>query len=95
MKRSTYPVATKISSHNILFTEFKLTELVVTKGLNNLRHEEEGQMHRMLFQNTMCILQDQGIVIISLLKECDCKDGWNRSPQQKVLDMGVSQKEVK
>jgi hypothetical protein len=30
-----------------------------------------------------------------LLKECDCKDGWNRSPQQKVLDMGVSQKEVK
>jgi hypothetical protein len=40
-------------------------------------------------------LQDQGIVIISLLKERDCKDGWNRSPQQKVLDMGVSQNEVK
>jgi hypothetical protein len=64
----------------------------VAKGLNNLWHEEEGQVHRVLFEDTMSILQHQGIIVISPLKECDCNNRWNGCPQQEVLDMRSARK---
>lgn len=69
-----------INHHSIL--QFLLTEVVVTEGLHNLGHEEKGQVHRVLLEDTMSVLQNQGIVVVSSLKECDCDYGWHRCPQQ-------------
>jgi hypothetical protein len=53
----------------------------MTEGLDDLRHKEECQVHRVLIEDTMSILQDQGIIIVSSLEECDSNDRWNRCPQ--------------
>ena len=39
----------------------------------------------MLFKNTMCVLQEQRVVVIAFLKECNCQDRWNGGPDNEIL----------
>ena len=53
------------------------TKVIVPQGLNNLRDEEERQANRVLFQNSMRVLQDKRIVTVSPFKERDSGDRRN------------------
>ena len=57
-----------------------LTEFVVSKSLHNLWDEEEGELDRMLFQHTVCVLQQKRVVVVAFLEERRGKHGRDRSP---------------
>ena len=61
------------------------TEIVVAQRLDNLRDEEESQLHGVLFQHTVSILEELRMVVVAPLKERDSEYRGNRSPQEKVL----------
>lgn len=58
------------------------TQVIITKSLNDLWNEKEGELNWMLSQNSMSILQDQRITVESPFEECIGDDGWNRRPQE-------------
>lgn len=51
-----------------------LTQFVIPQCLHDLRDKEESEVHRMLFQNAMSILQQQRVVAVALLEVCDSQD---------------------
>lgn len=53
--------------------------------LHNLRNEEERQLHRVLFQNTMRILEQQRVIAVTLLEESDGQHRRDGRPEQQVL----------
>ena len=54
MNRATYP--NKLSINKAFKDGRILTEVIITKGLDDLRDEEERQIHRMLFEYPVGIL---------------------------------------
>ena len=62
-----------------------VAEVVVTESLHNLRYEEECEVYRMLRENTMRVLEDDGIVLVTRLVERDCGHGWCRVPNEQIL----------
>ena len=50
-----------------------------------MRDEEESQLHGVLFQHTVSILEELRMVVVAPLKERDSEYRGNRSPQEKVL----------
>jgi hypothetical protein len=58
-----------------------LTKVIITKSLNNLGNKEKCQVHGMLLQDAMSVLQDKRIIIISPLKKCNSDDRRNRRPK--------------
>jgi len=63
----------------------KRTEVVISKGLNDLRNEEECNVDMMLFQHAMRVLQDEWVVAVSTLEERYGSDWRNQGPQYEVL----------
>lgn len=61
------------------------TEVVISKGLNNLRDKEEGQINRMLLQDSVGVLENQWLAIKSWFEECVSNDRWSRCPEKKML----------
>lgn len=62
-----------------------LTEVIIPKGLNDLRYKKECQFHWVLCQDSMCVLENQGVAIESSLKK-GVGDNWGyRSPKEKIL----------
>ena len=82
MKRATYP-EDKLEGKLVRFSNH--TEVIITKGLNNLRNKEECQFHRMLSQHSMSILNDQGITVESSFEKRISNDRRNRSPKDEML----------
>lgn len=61
------------------------TEVVVSKGLNNLRDKEEGQVNRMLLQDSVGVLENQWLAIKSWFEKRVCNDRWSGCPEKKML----------
>lgn len=61
------------------------TEVVVSKGLNNLGDKEEGQSNRMLLQDSVGVLENQWLAIKPWFEERVCNDRWSRCPEKKML----------
>jgi hypothetical protein len=58
--------------------------------LYDLRNEKEGHLNRVLSQNSVGVLEDYGIAMISRFKECNCGDRRYRVPEKQVLIVAVS-----
>ena len=68
----------------------KHTKVIVAKGLNDLRYEEEREFHRMLLQHPVGILQQLRMIVVSAFEERDGNDRSNGSPQEQILSEHVS-----
>ena len=68
--------------HHISIT---LTELIRSQRLHDLRHKEEYQPDRVLFQHTHGILQDQWVIAVSRLKVGQRRHGRDRTPDREPL----------
>jgi hypothetical protein len=52
-----------------------------------LGNEEESQLDRVLLEDSMRILQDDWIIIVSPFEERNCDDRWDWFPKKKMLSI--------
>ena len=62
------------------FARAELTQVIVAKGLHDLRNKKECQVDGMLLQNTVGILKNHWFVVIPRLKERHCEHGRDGIP---------------
>ena len=74
----------------ILRRRTKLTKVVESQCLNNLRYEEKSQIDRVFFKNTVSILKQVSVVNVLFLEKRDSNYWWDGGPEQDVLPNIIS-----
>ena len=64
-----------------------LTSVIVSKSLDNLRNEEESEVHWVLSHDSIGVLQQDRITIVAPFEEGVGHDRRNWCPEQEILDV--------
>jgi hypothetical protein len=67
-----------------------ISELIVTKCLDDLWNIEEREIHRVLFHNSNSVLQNCGFSLVCCAEEGCRKNRGNRSPEKHILRSKVN-----
>ena len=59
----------------------RLTKVVISKGLDDLRDEEECEIDVMLLQHTVCVLQNKWVIVVAPFEERYGGNRGDKGPQ--------------